>query len=136
MYCKDDSAVVIRTWKSVTHPRTESTSDSSAILMISGMISSSSRRVRPPSVAPMFPCHQSVSVYIGIARSSITYDRPEYTFQLHDEVMIHALQTVLADEVGEFSEVALLLQDLVAKLSLGHHTIEVRRDHALEGPAI
>ena len=72
---------------------------------------------------------------MDIIGTVITHNRPEYTLQLHDQVMVHALQTMLADEVGKLSEVTFLLQNLVSELGLSHHTIKVRGNHALEGAA-
>ena len=39
---------------------------------------------------------------------------------------------MLSNELGKFGKVALLLQDLVAELCLGHYAVEMRGDHALE----
>ena len=43
---------------------------------------------------------------------------------------------MLTNKVGKFGEVAFLLQDLVPKLGLCHHSIEVRRNHVLKSTAV
>jgi hypothetical protein len=64
-----------------------------------------------------------------------THHRPQHALKLIEQVDVLRLESVLPDELGELSEVPLVLQDLAALFRLGELAVEVRRDGAVEDAA-
>ena len=97
------------------------------------MISSSSRKGSPPSVAPMFPFQ--VNEYPHPTEwpaEGNTHHGPEDALQLEDQISVLTLQPVPADELCELCKVPLVVQDLTTQLCLRHDSVEVRRHDAVE----
>ena len=63
---------------------------------------------------------------------SRSYHCPEYTLQLHNDIRVFLLQSVLFDELGELAEMPFLVKHLAPELSLSHHPVEVGRNDPIE----
>lgn len=83
------------------HPRMLSIGDCSAISMMGSMISSSSRKGRPPLVEPIFPCTKCIGCRSRPVRTSRTYEGPESAFQLRQDGIVARLEPVQSDNFGQ-----------------------------------
>lgn len=96
-----------------------------------GIISSSSKKGRPPSVAPIFPLCRNET---GERRSgqTDTYNNPQNALQLEYELGIVAFVAVESYELRKLRKVPFLLQNLAPEIGLGHFAIEMWRNGALK----
>ena len=64
-----------------------------------------------------------------------THNSPENTLQLVEKIDILRLESMLANELSELSEMTLLAKDLTSLVGLGELAVEMRRDGSVEDPA-